>query len=66
VGPSRSTPTPRLCWELADEKIRELSEKIRRAEAGEYDGNPDVMRDSLDKWLEYRHAHAPDEERLPL
>jgi hypothetical protein len=57
---------PKRAWEFADEKIRELRAKIKLAETGDYDGNPAVMRESLDKWLEYRHNHGPEEERLPL
>lgn len=53
-------------WEFADQKIRELRAKIKLAEDGDYDGNVDVMRDMLDKWLEYRQQHGPDDERLPL
>lgn len=56
----------RSCWELADRMVRDLSTKIAAAERGEYDGNPAVMRDTLNAWLEYRHAHGPDDERLPL
>lgn len=55
-----------LCWDFADQKIRELRAKIKLAENGAYKGNLAVMRDMLDKWLEYRHSHGPDDERLPL
>lgn len=57
---------PERCWDLADEKIRELRAKIKLAEDGDYDGNVAVMRDMLDKWLEYRHGHAANDERTPL
>lgn len=57
---------PKNAWEFADQKIRELRAKIKIAEAGDYDGNVAVMRDMLDKWLEYRQNHGPDDERLPL
>lgn len=63
---SDRAPEPRLCWELADEKIADLRAKIAAAERGEYDGNPAVMRASLDGWLEYRHDHGPTDERSPL
>jgi hypothetical protein len=71
VAESRETTVgsvlgPLNAWEFADEKIRELRERVKLAENGCYDGNPAVMRDQLDKWLEYRHQHDPDEERLPL
>ena len=59
-------PSPLNAREFADEQIRELRAKIKLAEDGDYGGNVDVMRASLDKWLEYRHSVAPDEERLPL
>jgi hypothetical protein len=62
----RYVPEPLNARQFADEKIRELRAKIKLAEDGDYDGNVAVMRDMLDKWLEYRQAHAPDEERLPL
>ena len=62
----RYVPSPLNAREFADEKIRELRAKIKLAEDDDYDANVAVMRDMLDKWLEYRHAHAPDEDRLPL
>jgi hypothetical protein len=54
------------CWEFADGKIRELRAKIKLADDGDYDGNSAVMRDMLDKWLEYRHSHGPDDVRQGL
>lgn len=63
---SRRVIGPRRCWDFADQKIRELRAKIKLAEDGDYKGNPAVMRDMLDKWLEYRHAHGPKDERQPL
>jgi hypothetical protein len=59
-------PEPRRCWDFADQQIRELRAKIKLAEDGDYKGNPAVMRDNLDKWLEYRHDHGPNDERQPL
>lgn len=57
---------PDSCWEFADQQIKDLTAKIKAAEQGKYKGNPLVMRDMRDKWLEYRHNHGPDEVRQPL
>lgn len=38
--------------ELADKKIAEYAAKVRDGV-----GNPLIVREMLDKWLEYRHGH---------
>jgi hypothetical protein len=53
---------PGNCWEIADRNLRHYQEALKAALRGEGKANPEVCRDMLDKWLEYRHSHGPDDE----
>jgi hypothetical protein len=53
-------------WDLADRKIRRYQEAIRKAERGEGRANPQVCREQIDRWLDYRSNHGPNDERAEL
>jgi hypothetical protein len=55
---------PPMTHDFADEKLRDLRRRLSAAEAGRTTGNPAVIRDQIDKWLEYRWGL--NERREPL
>lgn len=50
------------CWDIADENIRRFKASLDAALRGEGKANPAICREKIDQWLEYRHAHDPDDE----
>lgn len=50
------------CWDIADENIARFKASLDKALRGEGKANPAICREMIDKWLEYRHAHGPDDE----
>ncbi|HEY4451040.1 MAG TPA: hypothetical protein VGN13_05550 [Solirubrobacteraceae bacterium] len=59
-GPRRET-----AWEVADRNIRRYQRSIERALLGGK-ANISICREMIDRWLEYRQRHAPDDERAEL
>lgn len=53
-------------WDLADRKIAYLKDRLDRAERGEGRANPAVCRDMIDRWLDYRSNHGPDDLQAEL
>lgn len=53
-------------WDLADRTIAGLKDAIDRAERGEGNANPAVCRDMIDRWLDYRSSHGPNDLRAEL
>lgn len=49
------------CWEQADKKIKHYAEQLALALKGEGKAHPDICRDMIDKWLDYRLSHSPDD-----
>jgi hypothetical protein len=52
---------PELCWDLADREIARYRREIALAEKGFSSSNVDVCHAQIDKWLEYRFEHGPEE-----
>jgi hypothetical protein len=50
------------CWDVADRNIRRIKAALDAAVRGEGTANPAICRENIDKWLEYRQAHGPDDE----
>lgn len=50
------------CWDIADANIARFKASLDKALRGEGKANPDICREKIDQWLEYRHAHGPDDE----
>lgn len=50
------------CWAIADENIRRYKAALDAALRGEGKANPMICREMIDKWLEYRQAHGPNDE----
>lgn len=53
--------TQARAWDVADNHIRKYKASLDAALRGEGDANPDVCREQIDRWLEYRHAHGRHE-----
>jgi hypothetical protein len=47
-----------LCWDIADKNILQYKTSLDRALRGVGKANPEICRDMIDKWLEYRHDHG--------
>ena len=57
-----SAATNDRCWDTADAHIRHFSDALKKALRGEGKANPAICREKIDQWLEYRHAHGPNDE----
>jgi hypothetical protein len=53
---------PNNCWDTADRNISSYKTALERALRGEGKANPVICREKIDQWLEYRHAHGPNDE----
>jgi hypothetical protein len=49
------------CWKTADRNIRRYLAALQRAEMGQGKANPQICREMIDKWLEYRASHGPND-----
>jgi hypothetical protein len=45
------------CWDIAHKNIRHFQTALANGT-----GHPKVCREMIDKWLEYRHGHGPEDE----
>lgn len=52
-------------WDVADRNIRRYLQGIERAKLGGK-ANIAVCREKIDKWLEYRRQHGPDDRSAEL